>query len=424
LFLSIIAIGALRVRGNGAWSAVMSAPAWRCVLAATALMALVMGTRSAFGLFISPMNSATGIGLAGLGFAIAVGQLAQGVAQPPLGWLADRYGTARVMIIGGWGLAIATLALTVVDSVASMTLVAIAVAVAGSAVGSNSLLLAEVGRRVSIEQRAMAFAVVSAGGSAGQMLIAPATQAAIDGVGWILAIALTAGVGLLALPLARAFAQRNAPAMRREPASAPAAVQDVLREPTFWFIALSFGVCGFHVAFLTTHMPGVIERCGLSPSLAGVWLAVLGVANIAGSLAAGVLLRRISTQAFLIGVFTLRAASIVLLLALPVSPLVMLGFAIMMGLSYMALLPAISQQVAERYGTGRLATIFGVVALVHQIGSFAGAWLGGVVAEATGRDTLTWSIDIGLALLAIAFQVRLGAARVKRAVTVARLQAA
>ena len=402
----------------------MSAAAWRCVFAATALMALVMGTRSAFGLFISPMNSATGIGLAGLGFAVAVGQLAQGFAQPSLGWLADRFGTARLMVVGAWTLVLSTLALAVVDSVALLAGVAVLIAVAGAAIGSNSLLLAEVGRRVSLEQRAMAFAVVSAGGSAGQLLIAPATQATIDAHGWVFAIIATAALGLLALPLARVFADRTAAPVRQETRSDTAIVNDVLRVPAFWFSALSFGVCGFHIAFMTTHMPGVIERCGLSPSLAGLWLAVLGAANIAGSLAAGVLLKRLSTQAFLMGVFSLRAISIVLLLALPISPTVMLGIAILMGLSYMALLPAISLQVAERFGTERLATIFGVVALVHQIGSFAGAWLGGVVAEATGRDTLTWSIDIGLALLAIAFQWRLARPEASRSTKAMRLQAA
>jgi predicted MFS family arabinose efflux permease len=394
------------------------------VFAATALMALVMGTRSAFGLFISPMNSATGIGLAGLGFAVAVGQLAQGIAQPPLGWLADRFGTTRLIVVGSWTLALSTLALAVVDSVALLAAVAVLMAVASAAIGSNSLLLAEVGRRVSLEQRAMAFAVVSAGGSAGQLLIAPATQAAIDSHGWVFGIVATAALGLLALPLARVFADRTAAPVRQETRSDTAIVNDVLRVPAFWFTALSFGVCGFHIAFLTTHMPGVIERCGLSPSLAGLWLAVLGAANITGSLAAGVLLKRLSTQAFLMGIFALRAISIVLLLALPISPKVMLGFAILMGLSYMALLPAISLQVAERLGTERLATIFGVVALVHQIGSFAGAWLGGVVAEATGRDTLTWSIDIGLALLAIAFQWRLARPQSSRPTKAMRLQAA
>ena len=385
----------------------MNPVALRCLLAATALMALVMGTRTAVGLFVSPLNTSTGIGLAGLGFALAVGQLAQGLAQPPLGWLADRYGTRRLMVVGAWLLCAATLTLALADSIAAFALAFVVVAVAGSAVGSNSLLFAEVGRRVPVEHRAMAFAIVSAGGSAGQLLISPGTQAVIETWGVVVALGATAALSLLALPLSRAFGQRSDQAAERPP-SVAGRLHDVLRDSNFWLSAGSFGICGFHVGYLTTHMPGAIERCGLSPSLAGVWLAVLGAANIVGSLLAGVCLRHVSTQRFLMIVFAVRATSIASLLVLPVNTVTMLAFAVLMGLSYMALLPAISQQLAECFGLERLATVFGIVAVVHQAGSFAGAWLGGVVAERTGGDSLLWAIDIGLALTAIALQWLLG----------------
>ena len=386
----------------------MSPVALRCLLAATALMALVMGTRTAVGLFVSPLNTSTGIGLAGLGFALAVGQLAQGLAQPPLGWLADRYGTRRLMVVGAWLLCAATLTLAIANSIAAFALAFVVVAVAGSAIGSNSLLFAEVGRRVPAEHRAMAFAIVSAGGSAGQLLISPGTQAVIENWGVVVALGATAALGLVALPLSRAFGPRSDhPAAERAPSRA-GRLHDVLRNSSFWLSAGSFGICGFHVGYLTIHMPGVIERCGLSPSLAGVWLAVLGAANIVGSLLAGVSLRHLSPQRFLIIVFAVRATSVASLLVLPVSPVTMLAFAVLMGLSYMALLPAISQQLAESFGLERLATVFGMVAVVHQFGSFLGAWLGGVVAEATGGDSLLWAIDIGLALTAIALQWCLG----------------
>lgn len=381
----------------------MTRAVWHCVLAATALMALMMGTRSAFALFVSPLNTATGIGLAGIGLAIAVGQLGVGFAQPALGWLADRFGARRVIATGAWTLAVATAALSVSDTLLTMTAVLVVMAVAGSAVGSNTLLLAEVGRRVPFERRALAFGLVSAGGSAGQLILGPATQFTIESQGWVAAVLATALLSLVALPLARMFSGSGT-GDRRALLGAASSVRDSLRSLEFWLCAGSFGICGFHIAFMTTHMPGVIERCGLPASLAGVWLAVLGAANILGSLAAAVWLRRHSAQTVLISVIALRALSIVALLVLPVSSAVMLGFAVLMGLSYMALLPAISQQAAERFGTERLATIFGVMALVHQVGSFAGAWLGGVAAEATGSDTLMWSIDIGLAILAIAFQ--------------------
>jgi predicted MFS family arabinose efflux permease len=380
---------------------------WRSVVAATLLMALVMGSRSAFGLFVSPLNSATGIGLAGLAFAIAVGHLTQGVAQPALGVLADRYGAQRLIRYGALVLAPTTLAVTTADSLLAMCVAMAVMAFASSAVGSSNLLVAEVGRRVPMERRAMAFGVVSAGGSTGQMLFGPATQALIEMQGWVFALGATALVGLLAWPLARNLGSETVAAPAHEPVTTPGG-GDALRSPVFWLIAGSYAVCGFHVGYLTTHMPGVIERCGLPASLAGVWLAVLGVANIAGSLSVAWWLRRASSHVVLMGIFTLRAASVALLVALPPSPVLMLAFAVLMGLSYMALLPAISQQVAERFGMGRMATLFGLVALVHQIGSFAGVWLGGVVAEATGRDTLLWSVDIGLALTAIALQWRLG----------------
>jgi predicted MFS family arabinose efflux permease len=379
---------------------------WRTVAAATLLMALVMGSRSAFGLFVSPLNSATGIGLAGLAFAIAVGQLAQGVAQPALGVLADRYGAQRLIRYGALVLAPATIAVTMADSLTLMSAAMAVMAFASSAVGSSNVLVAEVGRRVPLERRAMAFGLVSAGGSAGQMLFGPATQALIEMQGWVFALGATALVGLLAWPLARSLGSEAVTAPAHEPVTTQGG-RDALRSPAFWLIAGSYAVCGFHVGYLTTHMPGVIERCGLPASLAGIWLAVLGVANIAGSLSVVWWLRRASSHVVLMGIFGLRGASVALLLVLPPSPALMLGFAVLMGLTYMALLPAISQQLAERFGIGRMATLFGIVALVHQVGSFGGVWLGGVMATATGRDTLLWSIDIGLALTAIALQWRL-----------------
>lgn len=391
----------------------MTRQVWQAVAAATLLMGLVLGSRSAFGLFVSPLNSATGIGLAGLGFAIAVGQLAQGLAQPVLGALADRYGTQRLIRHGSLLLALTTLAVTMADSLPAMAGAMIVLAVAGSAVGSSNLLIAEVGRRVSVERRAMAFGLVSAGGSAGQMLFGPGTQVLIESQGWVVALVATALIGLLAWPLARYLGNTTLTPSTPESVNV-ASGGDALRTSAFWLIAGSYGVCGFHIGYLTTHMPGVIERCGLPASLAGIWLAVLGVANIVGSLSVAWWLRRSPAHVVLMGIYALRAASVALLIALPPSTVLMLAFAVLIGLSYMALLPAISQQVAERFGIGRMATLFGVVALVHQVGSFAGAWLGGVVAEATGRDTLLWSIDIGLALTAIALQWRLGWAQASR----------
>lgn len=379
----------------------MNAAAWRVTLAASVLMGLAMGGRSSFGLFVSPLNSASGMGLAPLSFALALGQLAVGLAQPVIGTLADRYGAARVIVLGALVLALATSApvLWPLPIVLSVTLVA--GAVAASAVGSNGLLLGEVGRAVSPARAGLAVGVIGAGGSAGQLVLGPAIQWAIGWQGWGVALLAMAALSLIALPLALAF-RRCASAASVPPAAAAQRVADVLRRWRFWRAAASFGVCGFHVGFLGVHMPGVIERCGLPPSLAGTWIAVAGAANIAGSVGIGFALKRLDAGVLLIGLYLLRALGIAALLVLPVSPMAMLGFALVMGASHMATLPPTAQLISRRYGVQRLGTLFGVVMLVHQVGSFAGIWLGGWAAQLTGNDQLLWCVDAALALGAAA----------------------
>lgn len=377
----------------------MNAAAWRVTLAAAALMALITGGRSAFGLFVSPLNTASGLGLATLSFGLALGQLAVGFTQPLVGALADRLGAARVIVVAAALLALCTALPAWSPTPALLMLSLVAGAVAGSAVGSNGLLIGEVNRAVPPERAGFAVGVVGAGASAGLLLLGPSTQWAIDARGWVWALAATAVLGLVAWPLALAM-RRPAVAVAAPRASAP--VADVLREWRFWRVALSFGVCGFHIAFLAAHMPGVIERCGLPASLAGTWIAVAGAANIAGSVAIGLAMRRHDAALLLAGMYGVRALGIAALLALPATPVVMLGFAAVMGASHMATLPPTAQLVARQHGVGRLGTLFGVVMLVHQVGSFAGIWFGGWAAAATGSDDLLWAVDIALALSAAA----------------------
>ncbi len=374
----------------------MNAAAWRATLAAATLMALVAGGRSVSGLFVSPLNSASGLGLANLSLALALGQLALGFAQPAVGALADRFGAARVIAGGAWLLAFTT-ALPVASPVPAMVALAlVGSAVAGSAVGSNGLLVGELGRAVPAARAGFAVGLVGAGASVGQLLLGPVTQWSIDAHGWAVALAATAALSLVALPLAAPF-RRPIDAAPLRPAQP---VAEVLREWRFWRVAGSFGVCGFHVAFLAVHMPGVIERCGLPASLAGTWIAVAGAANVAGSVAMGWALKRLDPAPLLTGTYVARAAGIAALLVLPPTPATLLAFAAVMGASHMATLPPTSQLVAQQYGVARLGTLFGVVMLVHQVGSFAGIWLGGWAAEATGSDRLLWTIDIALALVA------------------------
>jgi predicted MFS family arabinose efflux permease len=376
----------------------VNAAAWRLTLAASVLMGLAMGGRFAFGLFVSPLNTASGMGLASLSLMLALGQLGVGFAQPVIGAMADRYGAARVIVAGALVLALSSAVPPLWPMPMAVSLALVASAVAGSAVGSNGLLLGEVGRAVSPARAGLAVGLVGAGASAGQLVLGPAAQWAIDEQGWRIALLGLAALSLLALPLAFVF-RRRASGAAVQPTQP---VSDVLRERRFWRVAASFGVCGFHVAFLAVHMPGVIERCGLPPSLAGTWIALAGAANIAGSIAVGFALKRHDAGVLLGSLYATRALGIAALLVLPVTPMLMLGFAVVMGASHMATLPPTAQLVARQHGVQRLGTLFGIVMLVHQVGSFAGIWLGGWAVEATGSDNLLWCVDAGLALCAAA----------------------
>jgi predicted MFS family arabinose efflux permease len=372
------------------------------VVSAALLLAIITGSRTSFGLFVSPLNSATGLGLASISLAIAVSQLVAGAAQPVVGALSDRIGTGRIVVAGALLLAAGTAMIPRVDSAAGLMLTLAMMAAAGAAAGSNGLLLGVVARRVPAAQRGLAAGVVGAGGSAGQMLLAPATQGLITAYGWANAMLALAALALLAIPVARPFLHREPTLERTDPAVDDGAqpVHRPLRNPGYWCIAAGFGVCGFHVSFLVTHMPGVIEACGLPGRLAGTWLAIVGLCNIVGSVASGVLIRHVRMKYALSGLYALRAAGVALFVSTPASEASVLAFAVWMGLTYMATLPPTVGLVGKLHGVRNLGALFGIVMMVHQIGAFAGVWLGGWVFETTGSHHLVWAVDIALALSA------------------------
>jgi predicted MFS family arabinose efflux permease len=372
----------------------MTRTGWTVALAAAALTAIASGGRQVFGVFVSPLNTASGMGLAMISFALALGQLGVGVAQPWLGHLADRAGAARVVVMGALVLAV-SMALPVFPLAPGALFLALVVSsVAASAVASNGLLLGPVSRAAEARNAGLAVGIVGAGASVGQLVLGPLMQGLIDAQGWKVALLTLATLSLLAVPVAL---------MLREPwgGSVPRprhAVGEALREWDFWRYALSFGACGMHVAFLGAHMPGAIERCGFPASLAGPWIAAAGAANIAGSLAVGFAMKRWKAAPLLTSIYLLRAAAIALFVAVPTSVATLIAFALAMGATHMATLPPTTALVAERYGTARIGTLFGIVMLVHQAGAFAGIWLGGWLAARTGQDHFFWGMDIALAL--------------------------
>jgi predicted MFS family arabinose efflux permease len=374
------------------------------ILAASLVLAVAAGSRSSWGLFIGPINSASGFGPAAVSLAVATSALAWGVAQPVCGVLVRHIGAPRLLAAGGLLFAGLTALVPLAGSGAELVLVMAAAGAVGAAAGSAPLLMGIVAQRVPPEARGFALGAVSAGSSVGPLAAAPLLAAAIAAFGWQAAVFGLAASALLVVPLARAF--RSGPALvgDEHPRDADAAVtlRSAFAHRDYWLVTAGFFVCGFHVSFLTTHMPGVIDLCGLPAGLSGAWLAVVGGCNIVSSLGAGYLMQRMPMKTLLATVYALRALGVVAFVALPKGELVLFGFALWMGLTYMATLPPTTGLIAQLFGARNVATLFGVTTLVHQVGSFLGAWLGGVEVEMTGGYAIVWWIDAALAFAAAA----------------------
>ncbi|RPI48780.1 MAG: MFS transporter, partial [Betaproteobacteria bacterium] len=320
------------------------AAAFAVTAAATSLLTLTFGLRAVLGMFIGPINSATGLGFAAVSLALAVSQLVAGVSQPLCGALSDRFGPARIVVVGGVLLALGTAMLTLASSQASLMLAFGLVAAATGAVGSTPVLLAAVNARVAESRRGIATGIVGSGASLGQFALPPLTQLSMGAAGWANALIGLALLSLAALPLARvlpATPSRRSPA---ESAAAPgegvdATPREAFADARYWAIAAGFAACGFHVAFMLAHMPGVIEGCGFSGQLAGTWFSIMGLANMAGSIGIGFALQCFAPKRILALIYAARALGLAVFLWAPKTEAVLIGFALWMGVTYMATMP-------------------------------------------------------------------------------------
>jgi len=382
---------------------------WPLVLAAAAICAITMGARQSLGLFVSPLNTATGFGIVTISFAMAVGQFTWGASQPIFGAIADRYGPAPVIVLGGVLLAIGT-ALTPFATSPWMLLVATGLLTqAGAGAASFSVLIGATAQRLPFEKRAFAAGFINAGGSFGQFLFALINQALISTLGWVIAMISMACVALATLPLARPF--RRQPAARAALLSSAGSTTSneltlrgqlriAARDRSYWLLHAGFFTCGFHIAFLITHLPGEIQLCGLSAGVAATSIAIIGLANIAGSLTAGALGSVYRMKWLLFWMYFSRAAAIAIYLAAPKTALTFYVFALVLGFTWLSTVPPTAGLVGKLFGTRYLATLFGLTLLSHQIGAFFGAWLGGLALASTGSYAWMWYADSVLALAA------------------------
>lgn len=383
-----------------------STPAvWLVLLAAAGTFALTMGVRQSMGLYLSSLNTATGLGIASISLAFAFGQLCWGLAQPFAGAVADRVGAGRVLLAGMLLVVIGTVITPFMNSSLGLIVAIGLLAAGGSGMAGPSVLMATTARMVPARLRGMATGIVNAGGSFGQFALAPIAIGLTASVGWVQSMQWLGALVLLALPAAwvlRGHARSGVPAHPGAAAGSGAlttrqALAQALATPSYCLLAAGFLVCGFHVAFLATHLPGVVESCGMPPAVAGWALAVLGLFNIVGSLSMGWAVGRWRMKSLLSLLYATRGLAVLAFLFAPKTPVVMLVFAAVMGVTYLSTVPPTAGLVAKMFGPANMAMLFGVLMLAHQIGGFLGAFLGGKVFEATGSYDWIWYLDILLA---------------------------
>ncbi|HKU15206.1 MAG TPA: MFS transporter [Steroidobacteraceae bacterium] len=387
------------------------------IFAASAILLITMGVRQTSGLFLIPITQSTGVSIVAMSFALAVGQFMFGAAQPVFGAIADKYGAVKVVIAGAIMLALGSVLTPLATSGAGLLLTMGVLSAAGAAAGSFSILIGIAAQRLPPEKRSFAAGLINAGGSIGQSVFAPLVQLIIGAAGWASAMFATAFAALLTIPLVLPLRRSATPAAA---ASSLAPVPHLtlseqlrvaLRDPSYLFLHAGFFTCGFHIAFLVTHLPNDLRLCGLTPDVAATSLMLIGLFNVAGSLAAGWLGQRYRMKHLLALIYASRAVIVAIYIFMPKTALNVYLFAGALGFTWLATVPPTSGLVGKLFGTRYLATLFGLTLLSHQVGGFLGAWLGGIALAQTGNYEWIWYADIALALLAAVVNLPIHEAR-------------
>lgn len=382
----------------------LSRAAWLTMLSSAAILAITMGARQSVGIFVAPIDATTGLGIVSISFALAVGQFMWGLAQPVFGAIADKRGSYGVLVLGAFMLA-GGLALTpFVNSEWSLVLTMGILSAAGAGAGSFSILIGATSQQLPPEQRSFAGGFINAGGSLGQFIFAPLLQAIISGFGWVSAMFTMAATTLLTIPLASLLTGKRSQAAVVDTAQTSIGLLEQIRiamqDRSYLCLHAGFFTCGFHIAFLVTHLPGEVALCGHSAHVSAAALAIIGLFNIAGSLFAGKLGSHYRMKYILAVMYGSRAVMIGLYLLAPKTELTFYIFAMALGFTWLATVPPTAGLVGKLFGTRYLATLFGLTLLSHQIGGFLGAWLGGISMAHDGNYLWMWYADIGLAALA------------------------
>jgi len=391
----------------------MTIPSRRSTLAllllSGAIISICMGLRQSLGLFMRPMTVDLGISAATFGFAIALQNMVWGISQPFVGALADKHGPRPVLVGTALVYALGLLLMIFAKELPGGLTIAGFLAGIGTAGTGFGVLIGTVTRSVPAERRSQTVGLVSAMGSLGTMVLAPIGQGLIDGYGWKVALV---GFALIAASMALLSAgikegrpegdERKAPISQAT--SALQAVKEALNHRGYVFMTLAFFACGFQLVFITTHLPSYLQICGVAPGVGATALALIGLFNAIGTYGFGLLGARYSQKRLLAMIYLLRTLFIVAFLLVPITAASTLVFAAAMGLLWLGVSPLVTGIIARVFGLTHFSTLYGTVFFSHQVGSFLGAWMGGLVIDRFGNYNVAWGALIAIGLVAFTLQ--------------------
>ena len=364
------------------------------------IVTLSMGIRHGFGLWLLPMTMDRGWSRETFSFALAVQNLAFGLAGPLAGMWADRKGAFPVLIAGGLMYAAGLVGMALAPTGSLFTLTAgllIGVAQSGC---TYAVVFGVIARNVPAEKRTWAMAVAAAAGSFGQFLMVPVENGLIGAWGWQMALFVLGGAALAILPLAFGLREQPQGHAAGPQQSIAAALREAFAYPSFRLLMAGYFVCGFHLVFIGVHMPSYLKDNGLSPGVATMALALIGLFNVFGTFGAGLLSAHVAKRHILAGIYATRALAILLFIVLPLTPWSVYVFASVMGLLWLSTVPMTNGIVAQIFGVRYMSMLGGFVFLSHQVGSFLGAWLGGKLFDMTGSYNTMWWISVVLGVFA------------------------
>lgn len=370
------------------------------LLCGSIVVLLAMGIRTSFGLYLKPMSTQFGWGREIFALAMAIQNLLLGVFQPFVGAVADKWGAGRVMASGGIVYALGLYIMSVTTSPFELYIGAGLLVALGLSSAGLGVVLGTVGRVVPPHQRSWAFGIVTAAGSMGQLIVVPMSQTFLTLFGWSRAFQLLGLIPLVMVPLAVAFRGQSESTKDIQEQQIGQALREASGHSSFWFLTAGFFVCGFHVTFISVHLPAYLTDNGLAAEL-GAWsLSLIGFFNIFGSLTSGVLGGKLSKKYLLSCLYLTRAAVFLIFVLVPLTTWSALIFASVIGFLWLGTVPLTSGLVAQMFGPRYMTMLFGIVFMSHQVGGFIGVWLGGYLFDTTGSYIMVWWLSVALGILA------------------------